>query len=139
MMVNDPTVDEPRGPDSVESQPKDMLSAAAGAATELAALLEELVTQAGREGRDAREMAERLKLLEARDRRASEWREGLQTSLDSSLSEADLQELADIADALARKPADLLVLLRISEKANQLAAIVRAHQVIRESMKQADW
>jgi hypothetical protein len=138
-MVNDPTVGEPRGPDSVESQPKDMLSAAAGAATELAALLEELVTQAGREGRDALEMAERLKLLEARDRRASEWREGLQTSLDSSLSEADLQELADIADALARKPADLLVMLRISEKANQLAAIVRAHQVIRESMKQADW
>jgi hypothetical protein len=65
---------------------------------------------------------------EDRGRELAELRDSvLQAALDG-LNPDDLQAMRELVEALARKPSDLLVMVKISEQAEQMAAIIRSHQ-----------
>lgn len=76
-------------------------------------------------------MAERLRFLEAQQQRASVWHEQLHRAVGQSLSPQDVQATAETVEALVQKPTDLLIMVRISEQAAQLAAMVRSYAELR--------
>jgi len=132
-------MDAPATTDStLAPEPRDPLDEAAQAAMQLATMLDDLVKQAGQEGAEARHMAERLKQLEARDSWAAEWRQGLQRAVNPSLTVEEVRSTLEVLEGLVQKPADLLVMVRLSEKAAELAGIVRAYAEVRRLMEASE-
>lgn len=106
----------------------DRLAAAVQVAESLSRLLRDLRDEMEGTQQLARDMADRARLLEADAQRTLSLRQRLRAEAEVSSTGDEVRAMAELIDALASKPSDLLIMVKVSEQAERLAAIVRAHE-----------
>src|SRR5579864_9320154 len=103
------------------SDAADRLRAAARTAEYLVELLRDLEREAGSAEEQGSES-------EDHGRELAELRDNVREAALDGLSGDGLQSMGDLVEALVKKPSDLLVMVKLSEQAETLAAIIRSHK-----------
>ena len=103
------------------------LRAATRTAESLAELLRELEQDADSLRSSSREIAERARQMEASAADLEAYKARVREAAIGGMDSDGLRSMSELVDALVKKPSDLLVMVKISEQAERLAAIVRAH------------
>jgi hypothetical protein len=102
-----------------ESEVADRLRAAAQTAEHLVELLRDLERAAAANESDG---------IPDHGQELAELRDSVREAALDGLSVDGLQSMGDLVEALAKKPSDLLVMVKLSEQADNLAAIIRSHR-----------
>jgi hypothetical protein len=110
-----------------EPDASDKLRAAAQTAQYLVELLQDLERDAA---------ATHRREVEKQGRDLASFKADIRQIAFGGLDTQDVQTMAELVEALVRKPSDLLVMVKISEQAERLASIIHAHERVLEMVQE---